>query len=230
MEKKNVLLVGASGGIGKAILENLYKNYNIIAVGRSESVLNQLKSDFPEIDIKIFDHLSNKEEEFMQSINCKLDAVVIASGITSDGLAIRLSDDLWDKTLAVNLTSVFKLVKHSYRKLNQDSSIVVLSSVVARFGNIGQVAYAASKGGLEAMVRTLGKEFAKKATVNAIAPGFIETEMTKNLDLQNMLSAIPAGRIGKASEVAACVEFLLSDGARYITGHTLEVNGGMYMS
>lgn len=229
MSKKTLLLIGATGGIGQAVLKEVVNEWNVIATSTQLEKLEAITKS-TNVHKIAFDHTSGQETEFLQTISQfgKLDSIVITSGITSDGLAIRLTDELWDKTLQVNLSSIFKILKRAYRIMNPDSSIVVTSSVIARMGNIGQVAYSASKGGLEAMVRTLAKEFASKCTVNAVAPGFIETGMTENLPKEEIIKNIPLGRIGKPEEVASVIKFLIGPGARYITGHTLEVNGGMW--
>lgn len=239
---KNALLIGAAGGIGSAILEEMYAKgeYNIIATSTREEALAQLKQDFEKIGTVAFDHTSRCEKELIAQVseqfssmtngNGNIDVIVIASGMTSDSFCMRLSDELWDKTIEVNLSSSFRVIKHAYRKMNAGGAIILISSVVARMGNIGQVAYAASKGGVESMVKTLAREFAaKEITVNAIAPGFIATKMTQAFDEQELAKSIPLNRFGKAEEIAYATEFLASQKARYITGHTLEINGGMWM-
>lgn len=227
---KTALIVGASGGIGHAILQELYDEYDIFATSTKQENLDELKKEFANITPILFDHTKREEGAIIKNLGKKLDAVVIASGITSDSLSIRLSDELWDKTIEINLSSSFRLLKHAYLHMNQQSAIVLVSSVVARMGNVGQVAYSASKGGLEAMVRTLAREFASKnITINAVAPGFIETKMTKMFDYEALKKNIPLNRIGQSTEVAFAVKFLLHEKSRYITGHTLEVNGGLYM-
>lgn len=226
---KKALIVGASGGIGSAILAEMYKDYEIIATSTRAEALDDLVKQFPHIKPVLFDHTSRTEDKMIKAIEGNLDCIVIASGMTSDCLAMRLSDDLWDKTLEVNLSSSFRLLKHAYLKLNREGAVVVISSVVARMGNVGQVAYSASKGGLEAMVRTLSLEFAGKGiTVNAVAPGFIATKMTEMFDYEELAKSIPLKRVGKAEEIADAVRFLA--GAKYITGHVLEVNGGLWRS
>lgn len=226
---KNVLIVGASGGIGSAILDSFYGEYNVFATSTRQESIELLAGQYPQMNGFVFDHTARKENELIKSLGVNLDCLVIASGITSDALSIRLSDELWDKTLEVNLSSSFRIIKHAYLKMNAGASIILLSSVVARMGNVGQVAYAASKGGVESMVKTLSREFASKAiTVNAVAPGFIATKMTAMFDEQQIVKSIPLKRMGQPREVAIAVKFLATAG--YITGHTLEINGGLWMN
>jgi len=224
---KKALLIGATGAIGKAILQEIYKEYEVCVTSTSSKKLDLLSKEFPNIMPIVFDHTAKNEKELAQKIE-NIDALIIASGITSDSLALRLNDELWEKTLEINLNSVFRIIKNTYKKINKEGSIVLVSSVVARMGNIGQVAYAASKGGLEAMVKTLALEFAfKKITINCVAPGFIESNMTKNLDQEKIIKTIPLARMGTTQEVAQAIKFLLN--AKYITGTTLAINGGLQM-
>mgnify|MGYP003689022923 CR=1 FL=1 len=232
---KTALIIGASGGIGKAILRDFYDEYDIVATSTKQESLDALKCEFPNIKTIMFDHTKREEEQIIKGAiaalsGAKLDCVVVASGITSDSLSIRLSDQLWDKTIEVNLSSSFRLLKHVYMQMNKGGAIILLSSVVAKMGNVGQVAYSASKGGLEAMVRTLAREFASKGiTVNAVAPGFTQTKMTAMFDYEQLVKSVPLGRIGQPEEIAFAVKFLAHEKARYITGHTLDVNGGLWM-
>lgn len=228
--EKTVLIVGASGGIGAAILKEFYADYKVFATSTKQENLDALKLEFPNIEGVVFDHTKREESQLIKNLGAKLDCVVVASGMTSDMLSIRLSDELWDKTLEVNLSSSFRLLKSAYMNMNRGGSIVVLSSVVARMGNIGQVAYSASKGGLEAMVRTLAREFAsKQISVNAVAPGFTKTKMTQMFDEEMIIKNIPLARMALPDEIAFSVKFLAHERARYITGHTLEINGGLWM-
>ncbi len=232
MSKRKVLLIGATGGIGNATLEKLYEEgvYEIFATSTRKEALDEIAAEFPEIHPILFDHTARTEKELIEQVGAGIDSVVIASGITSDALCMRLSDDLWDKTIEVNLSSTFRILKHAFRKMNTGSSIVLVSSVVARMGNAGQVAYAASKGGLEAMAKTLAREWAvKDITVNSIAPGFVATKMTQDFDHEALAKHIPSGRFGKPEEMAAAISYLIGPNARYMTGHTLELNGGMWM-
>jgi 3-oxoacyl-[acyl-carrier protein] reductase len=165
----------------------------------------------------------------------RLDVLVASAGISLDALLLRMKDEDFDKTLAVNLKGAIAAARAAIKVMMRKKTgrIVFLSSVVGEAGNAGQTAYAASKGALLAVTKTLAKEYASRAiTVNAVSPGYIETDMTATLSdeqKQAMLAGIPLGRPGTAAEVAAAVVFLASDEAGYVTGQTLRVNGGMYV-
>jgi 3-oxoacyl-[acyl-carrier protein] reductase len=167
----------------------------------------------------------------------RLDILVNNAGITRDGLILRMKDEDWDQVLAVNLDGAFRCARAALRPMlrqRQGGRIVNISSVVGSMGNVGQANYVASKAGLMGLTRALAREVASRAiTVNAVAPGFIETEMTAVLPeqaKQAQHAQIPLGRFGTAREVAAVVAFLASDGAAYITGQVIHVNGGMWIS
>jgi len=157
------------------------------------------------------------------------------AAITRDTLLLRMKQEDWDEVIATNLTSVFRLSKACLRRMMKErrGRIINLTSIVGLTGNPGQVNYSAAKAGLLGFTKSLAKEIASRGiTVNAIAPGFIDTDMTASLSDQlkeNMLAQIPLKRFGKPQDVAAAVRFLASDEAAYITGHVLDVNGGMYM-
>lgn len=167
----------------------------------------------------------------------RLDILVNNAGITRDGLILRMKDEDWDQVLAVNLDGAFRCTRAALRPLlkqKQGGRIINISSVVGSMGNVGQANYVASKAGLMGLTRALAREFASRAiTVNAVAPGFIETEMTAGLPdqvKQAQHAQIPLGRFGTAREVAAVVAFLASEGAAYITGQVIHVNGGLWLS
>ena len=158
------------------------------------------------------------------------------AGITKDTLMLRMKADDWGQVIDTNLSGVFTVVSAFIRPMTKARTgrIINISSVVGSMGNAGQVNYAAAKAGLEGMTRALAREFGSRAiTVNSVAPGFIETDMTHVLpesQKEALLTQVPLGRLGSADEVAHAVAFLASDGASYITGTTLHVNGGMYMA
>ncbi|MBP6485694.1 MAG: 3-oxoacyl-ACP reductase FabG, partial [Moraxella sp.] len=157
------------------------------------------------------------------------------AGITQDGLLMRMDDNAWERVLDVNLTSVFRTSKRAMKGMMKarQGRIINITSVVAAMGNAGQTNYTASKAGIEGFTRSLAREIgSRQITVNCVAPGFIDTDMTKDLDealIQSMLNAVPLARLGKPEDIAAAVNFLASEEAGYITGTVLDVNGGMYM-
>ncbi|MDX1401929.1 MAG: 3-oxoacyl-ACP reductase FabG, partial [Kiloniellales bacterium] len=165
----------------------------------------------------------------------QIDILVNNAGLTRDGLAMRMKDEDWDLVLAVNLTSAFRLSRAVLRGMMKRrwGRIIGITSVVGVTGNPGQLNYAASKAGMIGMSKSLAQEVASRGiTVNCVAPGFIETAMTDVLDeayKSKLLTAVPAGRLGNAAEVAAGVLYLASEEASYVTGQTLHVNGGMAM-
>ena len=242
LEKKNIIVTGASGGIGNAIIKKLYKaGANILASGTRIEKLEELKKNFERIKILKFDiSQSDKIEEFIENATSELggslDGIVNNAGITQDNLAIRMSLDEWQKVININLTSTFLMSKFAIKKMlkNKSGKIVNITSVVGHTGNLGQANYTASKAGIVAMSKTLAIEYAKKnININCISPGFIKTDMTDKIDekfKEIIVSKIPSARLGKPDDIANAVLFLCSDQSDYINGETLHVNGGMYMA
>ena len=241
IEKKNIIVTGASGGIGKSIVEKLYKHgAKILATGTNEEKLNKLKNELKDIEILSFD-ISNHEkiEEFIENATAKLggnlDCIVNNAGITKDNLTIRMSMDEWSKVININLTSTFLMSKFAIKKMlkNKSGKIINISSVVGHTGNVGQANYTASKAGIIAMSKSLAIEYAKKnINVNCVSPGFISTAMTDKIDdkfKQSIISKIPANRLGNPEDVANAVVFLASPSSDYINGETIHVNGGLYL-
>ena len=240
--KKNIIVTGASGGIGNSIVEKLSKNgANILATGTKKEKLDELKSKFKNLKVLIFDISQNdKIEEFIENatneLGGNLDCIVNNAGITQDNLAIRMNFEEWKKVIDINLSSTFLLSKYSIKKMlkNKKGKVINITSVVGHTGNLGQVNYTAAKAGIIAMSKTLAIEYARKnININCISPGFIKTAMTDKIDTkfkEMIISKIPSGRLGEPEDVANAVLFLASDLSNYINGETLHVNGGMYMA
>ena len=242
IEKKNIIVTGATGGIGNAIIEKLNKfGANILATGTKIDKLEKLKSKFDDIKILKFDiSQDDKIEEFIENstreLGGNLDCLINNAGITQDNLAIRMSIDEWKKVIDINLTSTFLLSKFSIKKMlkNKKGKIINITSVVGHVGNLGQANYTASKAGIVAMSKSLAIEYAKKnININCISPGFIKTAMTDQIDekfKEMIISKIPSSRLGEPEDIANAVIFLASNQSDYINGETLHVNGGMYMA
>tara|TARA_B100001057_G_scaffold127430_1_gene126363 strand:+ start:2547 stop:3284 length:738 start_codon:yes stop_codon:yes gene_type:complete len=241
LKNKNIIVTGASGGIGSSIVEKLNEaGANILATGTKIEKLDQLKSKFDKIkiikfDISNHDKIENFIEEATESLGGNLDCIINNAGITQDNLTIRMSMDEWTKVIDINLTSTFLMNKFAIKKMlkNKSGKIINITSVVGHTGNVGQANYTASKAGIVAMSKSLAIEYAKKnINVNCISPGFINTNMTEKIDekfKETIISKIPISRLGKPSDIANAVLFLASPISDYITGETLHVNGGMYL-
>ena len=242
LENKNIIVTGASGGIGNSIIKKLNEaGANILASGTRIEKLEELKKKFEKIKILKFDiSQSDKIEEFIENATSELggslDGLINNAGITQDNLAIRMSLDEWQKVININLTSTFLMSKFAIKKMlkNKSGKIVNITSVVGHTGNLGQANYTASKAGIVAMSKSLAIEYAKKnINVNCISPGFIKTAMTDKIDdkfKEVIVSKIPSARLGEPDDIANAVLFLSSDQSNYINGETLHVNGGMYMA
>lgn len=238
---KRALVTGASGGIGREIAKALAAAGATVAlsgtrVGALEDTAAEIGKDCPILPANLskleeVDKLVPAAEAAMGGV----DILVNNAGMTRDNLFMRMKDEEWDEVLAVNLTAAFHLNRAVLRGMMKArwGRIIGISSVVGVMGNPGQGNYAASKAGLIGMNKALAYEVASRnITVNSIAPGFIASAMTDELNdkqRESILSTVPAGRLGTAQEVAGCAVFLASDAAAYITGHTLNVNGGMAM-
>ncbi len=241
-ERRIALVTGASRGIGAAIAQSLAEA-GCIVVGTATSEAGAAAIDLRLAPFDgaglVLDVCSEESVELCMSTikeRFGLPTIVVNNaGVTKDNLLMRMKEDEWSDVLNTNLTSLYRVCKAAVKGMTKArwGRIVNVSSVVGRMGNAGQSNYAATKAGVEGFTRALAKELgSRNITVNAVAPGFIETDMTDALgaETKESLSAqIPLGRLGGASEVAALVAFLASDGAAYITGETIQVNGGMYM-
>ena len=242
VKDKNIIVTGASGGIGNSIIKKLSEaGANILASGTRIEKLEELKKNFAKVEILKFDiSQSNKIEEFIENatneLGGSLDGIINNAGITQDNLAIRMSLDEWQKVININLTSTFLMSKFAIKKMlkNKSGKIVNITSVVGHTGNVGQANYTASKAGIVAMSKSLAIEYAKKnINVNCISPGFIKTAMTDKIDdkfKEIIISKIPSARLGEPEDIANAVLFLASNQSNYISGETLHVNGGMYMA
>ena len=242
LKNKNIIVTGASGGIGNSIIKKLYESdANILASGTRIEKLDELKKNFENIKILKFDiSQSDKVEGFIENatneLGGSLDGIINNAGITQDNLAIRMSLEEWQKVININLTSTFLMSKFAIKKMlkNKSGKIVNITSVVGHTGNVGQANYTASKAGIIAMSKSLAIEYAKKnINVNCISPGFIKTAMTDKIDdkfKDVIIAKIPSARLGDPDDIANAVLFLSSNQSSYINGETIHVNGGMYMA
>ena len=238
---KKIIVTGATGGIGKDIVKKFVSlDGNVLATGTKVENLENLKKEFPDINIHKFDISEhNKIEEFIENANSQLqglDILVNNAGTNMDNLSLRMKIDEWKKIVDINLTSTFLLSKYAIKNMlkNKYGRVVNIASIVGHTGNLGQSNYSASKAGIIGMSKSLAIEYAKKnITVNCVSPGFIQSKMTDNI-VENikaiLTSRIPMAKLGTGDDVANTVAFLASDAASYITGETIHVNGGMYMS
>ena len=240
-KNKKILVTGATGGIGGALIEKFNSlGGNILATGTNTEKLDQIKKNHTNIKVKKFDISEHSRiEEFIENVTLELgglDIIVNNAGRTLDNLSLRMKDDEWKKIIDINLTSTFLLTKYSIKQMlkNKFGRVVNITSVVGHTGNAGQTNYSASKAGIIGMSKSFAIEYAKKnITINCVSPGFIISDMTMNIAEKVKLyltSRIPMGKLGTGEDVSNCVAFLSSEQASYITGETIHVNGGMYMS
>src|SRR5579863_9853376 len=244
MTNRTAFITGASRGIGRACALALAEGGARVALGaRNTAQLEELAAEVRSRGREAFAvTIDMTSAESIQQAFAKtakefgaIAILVNNAGITKDGLALRMKKDDWDSVLATNLTGSFVAIQQVLQHMMRErwGRIINLSSVVAESGNPGQANYVASKAGLIGLTKSLAQEMASRnITVNAVAPGFIETDMTQKLSeelRENMVGHIALKRIGQADDVAAAVRFLASEEARYITGHVLNVNGGLYM-
>ncbi|MEM5529798.1 3-oxoacyl-ACP reductase FabG [Gammaproteobacteria bacterium AS21] len=245
IEGKIALVTGATRGIGKAIAQELGRQGAVvIGTATSENGADAISEYLAQAGIKgkglALDVASDDSvSAVIKLINDDfgvIDILINNAGITKDNLMMRMKADEWDAVINTNLSSLFRVSKACLRGMSKKrwGRIVSVSSVVASMGNAGQANYAASKSGMEGFSRALACEIgSRNVTVNCVAPGFIDTDMTKDLaqeHKENLQSKIPLSRLGQPEEIAAVVGFLASDAASYVTGETIQVNGGMYMA
>jgi 3-oxoacyl-[acyl-carrier protein] reductase len=244
MAHRTALVTGASRGIGRACALALAQaGHRVVLAARDLAKLEEAAAEIRagggeafvvEMDLgspeSIQDAIARAAKEFG-----RIDILVNNAAITKDGLALRMKKEDWDLVLAINLTGAFLAIQHVLQGMMKErwGRIINISSIVGETGNPGQTNYVAAKAGLIGITKSLAQEMASRnITVNAVAPGFIETDMTAVLPEEtknNLMAHIPLKRFGRAEDVAAAVRFLASDDAAYITGQVLNVNGGMYM-
>ena len=240
-KNKKILITGATGGIGNALVKKFSEHGGIIlATGTKIEKLDEIKKNFPDVLVKKFDISEHSNiEQFIENVSNELgglDILINNAGINVDTLSLRMKDEEWKKVIDVNLTSTFLLSKYSIKNMlkNKFGRVVNITSIVGHTGNLGQSNYSASKSGIIGMSKSLAIEYAKKnITVNCVSPGFIVSNMTEAIAEKvklNLISRIPMAKLGTAEDVSNCVAFLSSDSASYVTGETIHVNGGMYMS
>ena len=240
-ENKKILITGATGGIGGALVKKFISlGGSVFGTGTKSEKLDLLKKNNPNVKVEKF-NLSehNKIENFINKVISDLgglDILINNAGVNMDNLSLRMKDDEWKKVIDVNLTSTFLLSKYSIKNMlkNKYGRVVNITSIVGHTGNLGQSNYSASKSGIIGMSKSLAIEYAKKnITVNCVSPGFIVSDMTEAIAEKvktNLISRIPMAKLGTSEDVSNCVAFLSSDLASYVTGETIHVNGGMYMS
>lgn len=244
-DHKITLVTGASRGIGAAIADALgAQGHTVIGTATSQSGAESITQRFLSkgitgkgmvLNVNDSESIDNLLTEMSRDYGAPA-ILVNNAGITKDNLLLRMKDDEWTDVITTNLTAVFRLAKACLKPMTKArwGRIVNISSVVGSMGNAGQSNYSATKAGVAGFSRSLAKEIGSRGiTVNTVAPGFIDTDMTRDLPeaaKQAMLSQIPLSRLGAPDEIAAVVSFLVSDAASYITGETIHVNGGMYMS
>jgi 3-oxoacyl-[acyl-carrier protein] reductase len=242
MDLKTALVTGASRGIGAAIAEALVdQGFFVFGTATSEAgaetISANLQAQGRGLVLQLRDQQSVDRgfKEMLEQAPAPL-VVVNNAGVTRDNLMLRMSSDEWQDVVDTNLNGAFRVTKTALRNMVKArwGRIINVGSVVARLGNPGQANYVSSKAGLEGFTRSLALEVGSRGiTVNLLAPGFIETDMTAALSDEQtsaMLTRIPLGRMGQATEVAAAVSFLSGDQAAYITGQTIHINGGMFLN
>ncbi len=245
LEGKVTLVTGASRGIGRAIAESLGKaGATVIGTATSDSGANSISDYFKQADINGVGKVLNVTDtdsidDLIKDITTEFGVITILvnnAGITRDNLMLRMKEEEWNDIISTNLTSVYRLSKACLRGMMKarNGRIISISSVVGATGNAGQANYAAAKAGMVGFSKSLAQEIGSRGiTVNVVAPGLIDTDMTRELSedqRSTLLKNIPLGKLGQADDIANAVLFLASDMGDYISGETLHVNGGMFMS
>ena len=231
---KTILIIGSSGGLGKELTSYFAERGYRLALHYNQHEPTLKSGDFKKYkaDITKEDQVKKMIEQVISDFG-KIDVVINNAGVSKSEMTWKMTSENWDQTLAVNLNGPFYVAKHivPHMRENGFGRIVFMSSVVAQTGFIGTSAYAASKAGLIGLTRSLSKEVANKnITVNAIAPGYFNTGMINDVtpEIQEILKKqIPVGDLGKPQEIGALIEYIISDNASYLTGQTLNLNGGL---
>ena len=244
LQNKKAIVTGASKGIGRSISLNLAKNgCDLFLISRTEQDLKKVKDEILQnykvnvsyhiLDITNFESVKTTFEKIIIKAN-SIDILINNAGITRDNILARMNLNQWNDVINTNLNGYFNCCKHIIKHMmkNKYGRIINISSIIGKNGNPGQINYSSSKAGLVGLTKSLSKEVgARNITVNSIAPGFIKTDMTKDLDessKNNFLEKISLKRFGNAKEVAELTTFLASDKASYITGQTINIDGGIY--
>lgn len=245
LDGKTAFITGAGRGIGKAIVFTLAKaGADIVGIDLNMDELNASMKEVEnatgrkalaiQADVSDYSSIEKAVEESI-GVFGRISILVNNAGITRDNLILRMKDEEWDKVIRINLTGTYHCTKAAIKGMvkNREGRIISIASIVGVMGNIGQANYAASKAGIIGFMKSVAREYANRGiTANAIAPGFIETDMTKALPQEvrnNLINQIPMGKLGMPEDIANVVKFLASDDAAYITGQVIHVNGGMYM-
>ena len=241
LKNKTALVTGATGAIGGSIAKKLLLlGANVIITGTNKKKIDDLRKELGPKSLSLIADLSkDKEIEDLYDQSIKkfksIDILINNAGTNKDALSIRMTKEQWDEVININLSASFKLSQLVIKSMMKQKwgRIIGISSIIGIVGNAGQANYAASKAGMIALHKSLALEFAsRRITVNCIAPGFIESPMTEVLSNEQkeiMLKKIPVGNIGKPNDIANCVAFLTDEKASFITGSTVNINGGMLM-
>ena len=243
--KKIALITGATRGIGLAIAKEMAKqDYIVLGTGTSDNSINLLKNELDanniegkayKLNIKDQESINDLFKTINEDYSDTPDILINNAGITNDNLLIRMDDNQWFDTIETNINSLYKISKIFVKPMikKRKGRIICISSVVASTGNAGQTNYVTSKSGMVGFCKSLAKEVASRGiTVNCVSPGFIETDMTDKLNdaqKEQISKNIPVNKMGRPEDIAYAVSFLASDSASYITGETINVNGGLYM-
>ena len=237
LKNKTAIITGGAQGFGLEIAKKFLQSGSKVFIWdidekellKSTKQINNPNLNYNVVDVSNYEQIQKTVSDIIS--NNKIDILINNAGITKDNLSIRMNEEEWKKVININLSSTFFITKNVIKKMLKfkNGKIINITSVVGHSGNIGQANYAASKAGVIGFTKTCAKEFASRGIkVNAIAPGFIETEMTENLKTDDLLKLIPLGKLGSADQIASLVNFLVSsDASEYITGQTISIDGGM---